>query len=293
MSIANQNVYTTAASGDDGSWQNVYSTTSVVSSEYTNSGQWYQTTRAPVVPDFGPIYQTTNAPIIPDATTSIPSMYQTTMPSSAYQTVYSNNQPAQSRKNLVNETVSSPIINNIYQSSGILLKLPKNNSDKDKEVDEAMGHLGGTISESKTEVQFPDDPNPLDSYSYYGALKPKGGDFVPLNTSVQTNDKMLDRMLYTPPPLPPNFEYSYYGALRSKGSNFIPLNSSAHSAADPEKILNEDLYQKSLDPNYQDPNVPTQTDFAAPAVSINNQYKYNNTPIDVYSQFGALRNKNG
>jgi hypothetical protein len=98
-------------------------------------------------------------------------------------------------------------------------------------------------------------------------------------------------MLYTPPPLPPDFEFSYYGALRSKGANFVPLNSSRKPDANPEKVLNDEVYQKSLEPNYQDPDVPTQTDFAAPAVSINNQYKYNNTPIDVYSQFGALRNK--
>jgi hypothetical protein len=171
------------------------------------------------------------------------------------------------------------------------LKPQNKDTAKEREQDPALGYLGGAISESKTEVQFPDDPNPLDSYSYYGALKPKGGDFVPLNTSVQTNDKMLDRMLYTPPPLPPDFEFSYYGALRSKGANFVPLNSSRKPDANPEKVLNDEVYQRSLEPNYQDPDVPTQTDFAAPAVSINNQYKYNNTPIDVYSQFGALRNK--
>jgi hypothetical protein len=66
-----------------------------------------------------------------------------------------------------------------------------------------------------------------------------------------------------------------------------------YSSANPEKILNDEVYQKSLQPNNQDPDVPNQMDFTTPAVSLNNQYKYNNTPIDVYSQYGALRSKNG
>jgi len=293
MATDNKTVYTTTAASGDNSWQNVYSQTSVAAAEFTKSDQWYQTTVAPSAPvDTGPVYQTTNAPVIPDATTSIPSMYQTTISSSSYQTVYSNDQPAQSyqyQPSSITTTVANKV-DNVYQSSGAGSIVV--NAKRDK-TDKSLGYLGGAISESKTEVQFPEDEQPLDSYSYYGALKPKGSNFVPLNTSNQSGDKMIDRMLYTPPPLPPNFEFSYYGALRSKGANFVPLNSSNRSAADPEKVLNDEVYQNSLQPNNQEPDVPNQIDFTTPAVSLKNQYKYNNTPIDVYSQYGALRNKNG
>lgn len=267
-----------------------YTTTSTPSFYQTTNGSFPETTTS--TPSF---YQTTNAPIFPDATTSIPSIYQTTISSSSYQTVYSTSQPGQNYQYGHEQPINNSgkqNINNVYQSGGSGSGLIVVNAKKEK-ADNSMGNLGGAISESKTEVLFPDDTQPLDSYSYYGALKPKGSEFVPLNTSSETNDKMLDRMLYTPPQLPPNFEFSYYGALRSKGAKFVPLNSSKQPGVDPEKVLDDEVYQRSLDPNMEDPDVPNQIDFTTPAISLKNQYKYNNTPIDVYSQYGALRNKNG
>ena len=327
METDDQNVYTSTDVVSDNSWQDVYAETSAENVDITNSDQWYQsTTLSPSVyqttngsvspytttstPSFyqttngsfpeittstPSFYQTTNAPIFPDATTAIPSIYQTTISSSSYQTVYSTTQPAQNYQYGHEQPINNsgkPKTNNVYQSSGSGSGLIVVNAKKEK-ADNSMGNLGGAISESKTEVLFPDDTQPLDSYSYYGALKPKGSDFVPLNTSSETNDKLLDRMLYTPPPLPPNFEFSYYGALRSKGAKFVPLNSSKQPGVDPEKVLDDEVYQRSLDPNMKDPDVPNQIDFTTPAISLKNQYKYNNTPIDVYSQYGALRNKNG
>jgi hypothetical protein len=131
-------------------------------------------------------------------------------------------------------------------------------------------------------------------YSHYGKLVPKGSDYVPSNTISETN-KMLSRMDYLPPPLPPNMDFSYYGALRSKGLDTVkPVNGlQGLNTNNSEQILNERLYAITGQPGYEEPPVPNRIDYTMmrPEINMNNVSMFSSNPIDLYSQYGALRPK--
>ena len=152
-----------------------------------------------------------------------------------------------------------------------------------------------SISESKAKVNFPNMNSYPDMYSYYGALQPKGSDYVPLNTISETN-KMLGRLDYVPPPLPPNMDFSYYGALRSKcGDSVKPAN--ALQGPNPnnysEQILDEKLYAITGQPGYEELPIPNRVDYTMirPEINMKNVSMFSSNPIDLYSQYGALRPK--
>ena len=148
--------------------------------------------------------------------------------------------------------IMRPNTNNVFQSGNMYVKLP------DQELNKRPGQLP-SISESKAKVIFPNMESPSDQYSYYGALQTKGSDFAASNSISETN-RMLGRLDYVPPPLPPNLDFTYYGAIRSKGTdNVKPVNA------------------------LQGPNPNNYTEKI-----IDNP----SNPIDLYSQYGALVPKN-
>jgi hypothetical protein len=89
-------------------------------------------------------------------------------------------------------------------------------------------------------------------------------------------------MKYQPPPPPDNLDYSYFGALRNKGSDFKPLNASINDGQNKnyDKIIYDDVTQKTA--KKKEGNTQMNGNYGA---------VYQNNPIDVYSQFGALRPK--
>jgi len=109
-----------------------------------------------------------------------------------------------------------------------------------------------SMSGTKAEVSFPNDPNPPDFYSYYGLLGSKGADYVPTNTISETN-KMLGRLEYAPPPLPPAFDFSNFGSLKSKGiDNVKPVNA-LHAYHDyNEKIVRDEIVDEVKLTNRED-----------------------------------------
>ena len=270
-------------------------------------------------------YLPTHAPVIADATTKIPSIYQSNIPSGSYYSANLRSQLITSSPNvMLSENMKTYSYNlppdfyqaqnmsltNIYttrssndnedqsnkmtmqekfdnQTGGIIVKPHKTETNEERDDD----RIGGVFSERKSEITFPGG-TASDMYSYYGTLASKGSDYVPLNSSNQSNDKLLDRISYTPPPPPPGYELSYFGALKDKGRDFLPMNASSSSRSDPEKVLDNDAYLKSLQSSGHDRRKEQQIDFIKPIVSMKNQYRYNNSPIDVYSQYGALRPKN-
>jgi hypothetical protein len=115
-----------------------------------------------------------------------------------------------------------------------------------------------------------------DMYSYYGALQPKGSDYVSSNAISETN-RMLGRLDYTPPPLPPNMDFTYYGELRSNCADSVkPVNALQGLNNYSEKILDDKLYP-TIGEKYSENINPTT---------------YSSNPIDLYSQYGALVPKN-
>jgi hypothetical protein len=175
--------------------------------------------------------------------------------------------------------------NNVFQSGNMSVEIPKQYSNQ------TPGQLP-SISESKTKVNFPIMNTPPDMYSYYGALQSKGSDYVSSNAISETN-KMLGRLDYVPPPLPPNFDFSYYGALRSKNTDSVkPVN--ALQGPNPnnysEKILDEKFYAITGQPGYEELPIPNRIDYTMikPKINMNNVTTYSSNPIDLYSQYGAL-----
>jgi hypothetical protein len=176
-------------------------------------------------------------------------------------------------------SIVQPNTNNVFQSGNMQVRLP------DRYLDNRSGQLP-SISESKTQVVFPtsESGNPPHIYSYNGALQEKGSDFVASNTISETN-RMLGRLDYVPPPLPPNLDFTYYGALRSKGIDVKPVN--ALQGPNPnnysEKILDDNLYP-ALGGQISDEKLPQP--------NMNEVSMFSSNPIDLYSQFGALFPKN-
>jgi hypothetical protein len=159
---------------------------------------------------------------------------------------------------------------NIYNNGDIYV-IPKTNSGQHLQYRpddiNTSGKLGGVISETKSEIVFPDCPE-NNMYSYNGILRCKGDDFLPLNTM---NQKMKtdDRLNYQPPSLPAHLDFSYFGILRDKGSDFKPLNASA--AENNQRILNS-----SYGKNYftESPQVNTTRSPLYKTDPINTQSKY-------------------
>jgi hypothetical protein len=156
----------------------------------------------------------------------------------------------QSSDNINNPEYARPIlhnnVNSFNQSTGGLLSvnLPESNNYRD----------GGlpSFSAGKSEINFPTDKNPADFYSYYGLLGPKGSDYVPTNTISETN-KMLGRLQYVPPPLPPAFDFSYFGSLKSQNiDNVRPVNALQGSYTYNEKIVNDDIVDEVKLTNRED-----------------------------------------
>ena len=142
---------------------------------------------------------------------------------------------------------------NVFQSGNMYVELP------DKYLNNDRPDQLPSISESKTKVIFPNTESSSDQYSYYGALQTKGSDFAGSNSISETN-KMLGRLDYAPPPLPPNFDFTYYGPFRSKATdNVKPVNA------------------------LQGPNMNKYSEKIMDNPS---------NPIDLYSQYGALVPKN-
>jgi hypothetical protein len=183
---------------------------------------------------------------------------------------------------------SNPIVrpneNNVFQSVNMSVNL------SDQYFNNTPGQLP-SISKNNTQVNFPSIDSPSDMYSYYGALRSKGSDYAPSNTISETN-KMLSRLDYIPPPLPPNFDFNYYGALRSKGVDTVkPVNGhQGPNTHNVEQILDEKLYAITGHPGYQEMPVPNRIDYAMirPEINMNMVSTFSSNPIDLYSQYGAL-----
>jgi hypothetical protein len=179
--------------------------------------------------------------------------------------------------------VLRPNTNSVFQSGGMSIDLPQ------KQTSDTPGQIP-SISEKHAKVNFPDVPVPPDIFSYYGALRSKGSEYVPSNTISETN-KLLGRLDYVPPPLPPNLDFTYYGALRSKGTyNVKPLNALQGPNNYSEKILDEKLYAINGQPSYEELPIPNRIDYTMikPEINMNNVSNYSSNPIDLYSQYGAL-----
>ena len=178
--------------------------------------------------------------------------------------------------------------NNAYQTGNISVK------PDEKESREEKGKLS-SASSANAKVNFPDMPNKSDANSYYGALRSKGGDYAPMNSMTETN-KMLSRLSYEPPPLPPNMDFSYFGALKSKGTQDIkPVNAVQGLNNYSGKILDEKLYALANQPGYEQLPIPNRIDYtmSKPEVNMNNAKTFSSQPIDLYSQYGALVSKDG
>ena len=76
--------------------------------------------------------------------------------------------------------------------------------------------------------------------------------------------------------------YSYFGVLISKGSDYVPFNSN------PNKKNTETMDKMFNRMNYTPPSIDAKFNFNNQS-TINTKFQSN--PIDVYSQFGALRPK--
>jgi hypothetical protein len=136
--------------------------------------------------------------------------------------------------------------NNQNQTGGLSINVDKANANPNR--------VGGlpSMSGSKAEVSFPNDPNPPDFYSYYGLLGSKGADYVPSNTISETN-KMLGRLEYVPPPLPPAFDFSNFGSLKSKGiDNIKPVNALHAYHNYDEKIIVDNVVDEPKLTNRED-----------------------------------------
>jgi hypothetical protein len=155
---------------------------------------------------------------------------------------------------------SNPIVrpktNNVFQSGNMSANL------SDQITGDTPGQLPST-SGSKTQVNFPNIDSPSDMYSYYGALRSKGSDYVPSNSISETNKK-LGRLGYVPPPLPMNYDFTYYGALPSKGENNVKA---ANALQGPnqnkytEQILDGKLYAITGQPGYEELPIPNRVDY--------------------------------
>jgi hypothetical protein len=223
-------------------------------------------------------YVTTQSPV-EYTTTPSAVQYATTLPSGIY---------TDDNTLIINETKNVTTKQaNIYNIGDIYVKPEKITKLSSQSGNNKTGQLGGVISETKSEIIFPECDND-NIYSYNGLLQCKGSDFTPLNTVTPTNI-MNDRLSYQPPSLPTNLDFSYFGAIRNKGSDFKPLNTSIG-------INNEQILDGSYEKNKykQEPPVPNTPDFLSlrPEINTTSTHVYNNNPVDVYSQFGALRSKN-
>jgi len=184
--------------------------------------------------------------------------------------------------------VVRPKTNNVFQSGNMSVNLAGQTTN------DTPGQLP-SISESKAQVNFPNMESPSDMYSYYGALRTKGADYVPFNAISETNKK-LGKLGYVPPPLPMNYDFTYYGALPSKGAD----NAKAVNALQgpnqnnyTEQILDGKLYAITGQPGYEELPIPNRVDYMKLPQEMNaNQVStFSSTPIDSYSQYGALRSK--
>jgi len=180
-----------------------------------------------------------------------------------------------------------PNENNVFQSGNMSVNLSDHNFNN------TPGQLP-SISKNSAHVNFPSMDSTSDMYSYYGALRTKGSDYAPSNTISETN-KMLSRLDYVPPPLSPNFDFNYYGALRSKGVDAVkPVNGfQGLKTNNSEQILDEKLYAITGRPGYEEMPVPNRIDYAMirPEINMNRVSTFSSNPIDLYSQYGALRPK--
>jgi hypothetical protein len=173
--------------------------------------------------------------------------------------------------------------NNIFQSGGMSVQPETRDNGK------TNGQLP-SVSSNDAKIIFPDAPNAPDNYSYYGALRSKGSEYVPMNSISETN-KMLGRLDYAPPPLPPNMDFSYFGALRNKGGEDVkPVNALQGPNNYSEKILDENLYSISGKIGMQEFPIPNRIDYtmSRPEVNKNNPINNGSQPVDLYSQYGAL-----
>jgi hypothetical protein len=173
--------------------------------------------------------------------------------------------------------------NNITPSRGIRGKMEIINDD------DSNNQLA-SVSSNDAKIIFPDAPNAPDNYSYNGALQSKGSDYVPMNSMSEKN-KMLGRLDYKPPPLPPNMDFSYFGALRNKGGEDAkPVNALQGPNNYSDKILDENLYSISGKTGMQEFPIPNRIDYtmARPEINKNNPMNNGSQPIDLYSQYGAL-----
>ena len=217
--------------------------------------------------------------------------YNSAMPNASYISNYGSQHQSQISNNQSGPS-SNPILrgtrNNVFQSGNMSVNLAGQlNND-------TPGQLP-SISENKTQVNFPTMDSPSDMYSYYGALRSKGADYVPFNSISETNKK-LGRLGYVPPNLPMNYDFTYYGALPSKGAN----NAKAANALQgpnqnnyTEYILDRKLYTITGQPGYEELPIPNRIDYMKlpPEVNANQVSTFSSTPIDSYSQYGALRSK--
>jgi hypothetical protein len=189
----------------------------------------------------------------------------------------SNNQPQQ---------ILRPNNNSIFQAGGMSVK-----QDYSQPTDN--NGIIPSMSSYNTKVVFPDSSNGADSYSYYGALQPKGSDYAPMNSISETN-KMLGRLDYAPPPLPPNMDFSYFGALRNKGTDDAkPVNALQGLNNYSEKILDDNLYSIAGKMGVQEFPIPNRIDYTMyrPEINTDNVNYNSSQPIDLYSQYGALVSK--
>ena len=161
---------------------------------------------------------------------------------------------------------------NVFQSGNMSVSIP------DQESNNRPGYLP-SISESKTQIIFPNTESPSNQNYYYGA------DYVPSYAISETN-RMLGRLDYVPPPLPPNFDFTYYGPFRSNATNDVkPANAlqGPNINNNSDKILDNKSYQVTNQ----------QTSYEKmPQPNMNQVSTYSSNQIDLYSQYGALVPKN-
>ena len=199
---------------------------------------------------------------------------------------YNSNYGSQDQTGSSSNPIVRPKTNNVFQSGNMSVNLTGQlNND-------TPGQLPST-SGSKTQVNFPNMDSPSDMYSYYGALRSKGADYVPSNAISETNKK-LGKLGYVPPPLPMNYDFTYYGALPSKGTDNVKAVNAVQGPNQnnyTEHILDRKLYAITGQPGYEELPIPNRVDYMKrPQEMYANQVStFSSTQIDSYSQFGALR----
>jgi len=150
------------------------------------------------------------------------------------------------QQSISSNNVNNTILHNNNNNGGLSVNAYQTNNYNSPD-----GGLA-SISGNKADVSFPSDPSPPDFYSYFGLLGTKGSDYVPTNTISETN-KMLGRLQYVPPPLPPAFDFSYFGSLKSHGiDNVMPVNALQGSFTFNEKIVRDDIVDEVKLTNRED-----------------------------------------